>query len=133
MNTKGDKMNNYTFPNTYKYEVHKFSELLSKLQNMFDSVREENSELYKKLAEFNKDDAIQEWQAKYAHACSHSLHELIGNELDLYKKFRAQHYKSCHNGGTYIITLSGTGIGESIEITCPVCGRKQDITDTGSW
>lgn len=53
-------MNNYTFSETKEYKVHKFSELLSRLQNMFDSVREENSELYEKLAEFNKDNAIQE-------------------------------------------------------------------------
>lgn len=50
------EMNNYTFPDTEGYKVHKFSELLSRLQNMFDSVRNENSELYKKLSEFNSDD-----------------------------------------------------------------------------
>lgn len=122
-------MNNYTG----EYKVRKFSELLSRLQNMFDSVREENSELYKKLSEFNSDDAIQDWQAKYAHVLSHSLHELSEKELNSYRKFRGQHYKSCHNGGTYVITLSGTGIGESIEVACPVCGKKQDITDLESW
>jgi predicted RNase H-like nuclease (RuvC/YqgF family) len=126
-------MNNYTFPNTKEYKTHKFSELLSRLQNMFDSVREENSNLYKKIAEFSKDKAIQEWQTKYAHARSHSLHELSEKELDLYTNFRVQHYKSCHNGSTFTITLSGTGIGEVIEVACPVCGRKQDITDTESW
>ena len=126
-------MNNYTFSETEEYKVHKFSELLSRLQNMFDSVREENSELYEKLAEFNKDNAIQEWQSKYAHAQSHSLHRLSDKELSLYTKFRAEHYKSCNNGGTFIITLSGTWIGETIEVACPICGRKQDITDTEGW
>lgn len=126
-------MNNYTFSNAEEYKVHKFSELLSRLQNMFDSVREENSELYEKLAEFNRDNAIQEWQSKYAHAQSHSLHMLSDKELSLYTQFRAEHYKSCNNGDTFIITLSGTWIGETIEVACPICGRKQDITDTEGW
>lgn len=118
-------MNNYTG----EYKVRKFSELLSRLQNMFDSVREENSELYKNLAEFNKEDTIQEWQAKYAHLHSHSLHVMSDNELSSYTKFRAQHSVSCRNDNTFIVTLSGTDVGEAIEVACPVCGRKQNITD----
>lgn len=100
---------------------------------MFDSVREENSELHEKLAKFNTDDAVQEWKAAYAHAQSHSLHHLSDKELNLYRKFREQHYKSCRNGSTFVITLSGTGVGEMVELACPICGRKQDITDSESW
>lgn len=129
MSAKGGKMNNYTFSDTEEYKVHKFSELLSRLQNMFDSVREENSELYKKLAEFNTDKAVQEWQARYTHAYAHSICNLSDEELTTYSKFRAHHLDTCSNNDAFIITVFDTGIGKSVEITCPVCGRKKYIVD----
>lgn len=61
------------------------------------------------------------------------LHVFCGNERERYKKFRDEHYASCKNAGNYVVTLHGTGIGETIQILCPVCGAEEDITDTTAW
>lgn len=61
------------------------------------------------------------------------LHAFCGSEGERYEKFRDEHYTSCGNAGNYVITLNGTGIGETIQILCPVCGVEEDITDTTAW
>jgi len=63
----------------------------------------------------------------------YSLHELTEKEYERNEKFRNKHYKKCNNGNKYIYTLTGTGIGQCIYITCPICGKGKDITDTESW
>lgn len=115
------------------YEQRKFIETLQQIQKMYDDAQRKNSELYDQLGEFNRDDEIQKWQARCTHYRSHSLHNFSDKELELYTDFRAQHYKSCHNGDTFVVTLSGSGIGESIEVACPICVTKQNITDMESW
>lgn len=61
------------------------------------------------------------------------VHELIGKEAERYKAFRQYHWKKCRNGGNYIIRLKGTGIGETIEVACPICKEVEDITDVDVW
>ena len=70
---------------------------------------------------------------EYEHLRSYSLHRLSEKEWISYQRFRTQHYKSCHNGSTFYCKLTATGIGEGVEVICPICGATQDITDTESW
>lgn len=62
-----------------------------------------------------------------------SLHDFIGKEGEQYIKFRNKHYKKCNNGHDYIVRLKSSGIGESIEVTCPRCGETKNITDISKW
>ena len=59
-------------------------------------------------------------------------------EKDAYKDFEQRHMHdrltSKYNGGRapYLIP-TGTGIGINLQVACPICGEKEDITDTGAW
>lgn len=126
-------MYNYSSEYIKEYEVQKFSELLFRIQKMYDDINEDNSELRKTIAEFNQEEEVQKWQAKCAHLSSHSLHNLSEKELQAYRSFRERHFGSCHNCDTFLVKLSGTGVGEMIEVICPICGDRKDITDIESW
>ena len=58
-------------------------------------------------------------------------------ELEAYNAFTKDHLKCrttrATGGKMPIIQQIGTGIGVITELTCPVCGAKQDITDTSVW
>jgi len=54
--------------------------------------------------------------------------------------FRKEHYEKCALpkrskavGNTYIYEITGTGLGPIIKITCPICNKSLDVTDTDSW
>lgn len=59
-------------------------------------------------------------------------------ERDAYKDFEKRHMHdrmtSKYNGGRapYLIP-TGVGIGTHLEVVCPICGEKEDITDTEVW
>ena len=65
----------------------------------------------------------------------------IEKEAD--KKFREEHaqcrrlakkYQAQPTCGSFIYELNrSSGIGISISIRCPYCGRKKDITDVTNW
>lgn len=116
-----------------RYEQRKFIETLQQIKEMYDEVQKKNSELYNRLEEFNSDEEIQKWKSEAAHIRTHSLHNFSDKELEMYTSFRARHYNSCNNGDTFVITISGSGISESVEVACPICGAKRNITDIESW
>ena len=62
-----------------------------------------------------------------------SLCNLTDKEDERINKFRNKHYKKCGNGNKYLYELTGTGIGTIIKITCPICGKQKDVTDSDSW
>lgn len=113
--------------------MSQYEDVLQRARRLYEELQNENKRLRKQLREHDKDDEIQKLQARCASLSSRCLHTLSGNELHSYQLFRANHYKSCKNGNTFICTLTGTGIGEGISVKCPVCGVEENITDTESW
>ena len=59
-------------------------------------------------------------------------------EKEAYEQFEKEHMhdrlSSKYNGGRapYLIP-TGTGVGTSLTVKCPICGESKNITDTGVW
>lgn len=111
-------------------------EFKKSVENMIDYINfcTEEVEKYKKqLEEYNKDKEIEKRDEKIKYLREHSLFEMTDDELIEDKAFRAEHYKKCKNGNSYIYELTGTEIGTCIKVTCPVCKKSKDITDIKGW
>lgn len=55
---------------------------------------------------------------------------------DKHKKCRIKEGKKTPSGfpiGTPEITFKPTGIGDIVEVRCPICGKTADITDFENW
>ena len=120
-------------------EVYDMQQLFNQVVKQYNYMQQKVDEAYKEVQEFNKDEEIQKWQdmANFYH--SHSLHNMSDKELDEDRAFREEHYKRHYlvptkaGGNTFVYTLSGTGLGTIIKITCPECGETKDITDFENW
>lgn len=110
-----------------------FDKLLEDVQREYKRVKDNNVELRKRLAEWNKDAEIQKANERAIYYRSHSLRELSDKEAKRIAEFRKAHYASCKNAGTFQFELAGTGIGEAISIKCPVCGAEENVTDYDTW
>ena len=56
---------------------------------------------------------------------------LIGNEIHDYSNFLVEHLQCGGLIKTYVSRKSG--IGPSIKVQCPICGKVEDITDYTTW
>lgn len=56
---------------------------------------------------------------------------LDGLEKDRAMTFRTRHIVTC--GAEPVVEYHGTGIGTAIDVECPVCHEREDVTDYGSW
>ena len=63
----------------------------------------------------------------------HSLLIFTKSEKQQRDIFVQKHYEKCKNAGNYIYNLIGIGIGTIVNIECPVCHEKVDITDYESF
>ena len=121
-------------------QIYDIDEALAHVKDSYDYLHDEYNDLKEELASFNKDDEIQKLKDEIRYLRKHSLQQLSDKELTAELAFRNKHYEECARplrskiyGNTYIYELSGTGIGTCIKITCPICGKSEDITDTESW
>ena len=120
--------------------AEEFYEELVKLKACYNKLNDKYNYLSQQLESWNKDKEIQQAEEQTKYAREHSLLILSDKELKSINEFRERHYKECalpyHSktkGNTYIYTLTGTGLGTIIEITCPICGATLDVTDISSW
>ena len=114
----------------WMYDVH---DLLAKAAREYDIVRAELNKANEKLHAINKEVLLQVEREHAEEKRSHGLHLMSDAEYKLNQVFRQKHYEKCGNGNHFIYDLYGTGIGETIKVTCPKCGETMDITDTYSW
>lgn len=115
------------------FELNKFDKCLKELEKEYSALQSENDELRRRLAEYNKDEEIQKLERQIKLQSEMCLHLLVGKEKERVENFREKHYHSCNNGNRYIFELTGTGIGEGIEIKCPICSATEDVTDVDCW
>ena len=59
-------------------------------------------------------------------------------EKDAYNDFEHRHmherqYLKIQSGKAPYLIPTGTGIGTYLEVVCPICGEKENITDMGVW
>jgi rubrerythrin len=117
----------------YIFNRKKIDDSINTIKDYIEQIEVENEELHDKLNNYDKDSEIKKLNTELEDTRKHSLLVMSDKEQEAEKEFRDKHYKSCKNGNEFIYTLTGTGIGTGIEIQCPVCGKKEDITDTESW
>ena len=103
-----------------------------------DDILRENEKLKKHALEMANDELIDTIQS-LREQLDLSYGEFSSQkEKDAYKDFEKRHMHdrmtSKYNGGRapYLIP-TGVGIGTHLEVVCPICGEKEDITDTEVW
>lgn len=116
-----------------RFDKESFLQSVDNLIDVVEGLEKEKDNAESKLAEFNKDKEIKNLEDKLNKTYKLSLFNMSEKEYDDNKLFMKKHYQSCHNGNTFIYTLSGTGIGCTIKVKCPVCGEEVDITDISNW
>lgn len=114
------------FPDRFYDGLNSIKEEYEVLARALKSAEEE-------LSSFRQDKEIVELEDKLRNTQRLSLHMMTESEQSKYLEFRKAHYAKCKNGGHYVVDLEGTGIGECIMVMCPVCGKKEDITDYEVW
>ena len=115
------------------YEIKSVDKICADLKNSFQYLQEQNEQYAQQLLSFNKDAEIKKYKSEIEHLRKNALLIMSDKEAEAAKEFREKHYQCCHNSSTYLYTLSGTGIGTTIKITCPICNTTIDITDVESW
>ena len=97
-----------------------------------------NKELHERALEMANDelkDKIQSLQEKL----SMSYGEFSSQkEKDAYKDFERRHMHDrltmkIQGGKCPYLIPTGTGIGTHLEVVCPICGEKENITDMSVW
>lgn len=117
-----------------------FEEAINILKKEYENLDNQNDKLRERLLSFNQEEEIKKANDRANYYRDHALLILSDQEKAAQKDFILRHFENCalplHNktkGNTYIYTITGTGFGSIIEITCPICGATKDITDTDSW
>lgn len=119
--------------------LENFDQLLDKVREQYNFQKARADSLSKELKEFNAEERIRKKNKELADLRSRSLHILSNKERLSLDSFQHEHYerhKDSHprtSGSSFIYKITGVGIGTVIEVTCPICGESQDITDTSSW
>lgn len=116
----------------YKKEKQ-FEESIENIIDYINFCNDEKNKYKEKLELYNKDEEILKRDEQIKYFREHSLFEMTDDELIAQKAFRAEHYKKCKNGYSYIYELTSNGIGTCISITCPICKETKDITDVKGW
>lgn len=114
-------------------EIKSIDKICVDLKNSFQYLQEQNDHYVQQLLSFNKDAEIEKCKSEIKQLRKNALYIMSDKEAKAVKEFREKHYLCCHNSSTYSYTLSGTGIGTTIQITCPICNTTIDITDVESW
>lgn len=107
--------------------------LLEELHSAYQELQAEKETYKNKLSDWNKERELQSMQNELENCRESALHLFVGKEKESEQRFREQHYQKCKNGNQFGYLLTGTGIGTSVEIQCPVCGETKDITDYSFW
>lgn len=66
--------------------------------------------------------------------------KMTPTEIMRYNAFKTDHKKCTENINTTIgdgkqpsVEFGITGIGHTVNVICPICGKKENITDYSSW
>ena len=97
-----------------------------------------NKELYDNAAKVANDDLKKEIE-RLKERLSMSYGEFSSQkEKDAYEDFAKRHMherltSKIQGGKAPYLIPTGVGIGIHLEVVCPICGEREDITDTEVW
>jgi len=98
----------------------------------------QNKELHERALEMTNDELKDEIQS-LQERLSMSYGEFSSQkEKDAYKDFERRHMHErltmkIQSGKCPYLIPTGVGIGTHLEVVCPICGEKENITDTSVW
>jgi len=57
--------------------------------------------------------------------------KLTTEETAKFKQFQKKHFKKCNS--VVKLVISQSGIGQVVEVVCPMCNKTKNITDYSVW
>lgn len=126
-------------------KVHDKKELADSIYNTIkyyeeytEALRKENTELRANAYQVVSDelkDKIQSLQEQLDLSYGEFSSQ---KEKEAYKDFEQRHMherltSKIQGGKAPYLIPTGVGIGTHLEVVCPICGEKEDITDIGVW
>lgn len=129
----------FTLINNIIYDNDPFENTINTAVTQYKRLEEENKRLQNIINEYSKDSEIAKLRAEIERLREHSLIIFTENELAEEQDFINTHY-NLHNcrdnkiaGNSWHYIITATGIGKVIEIECPICGERKNITDYECW
>ncbi len=110
-----------------------FDALLQSMKDKYDRLNKEREELSEALSAYNEEEEIRKRDERIRELEERALYIFSENESRDDDEFRKAHWLSCKNGNSFAYRIAGAGIGSCVTVTCPVCGKSKDITDTSDW
>lgn len=107
-------------------------------KNRADKLATKNKELHDHAIEMANEELIDTIQALREQLDMSYGFFSSQKEKDAYKDFEQRHMherltmKSQGGKAPYLIP-TGVGVGTHLEVVCPICGEKENITDTSVW
>lgn len=108
------------------------SGILKDLVGYIESIEGDNAKLREKIRTYSKEEEIEKLEKQLMGIRKNAVAILSEQEQKDYKAFRDKHYKDC-NSSIIEIIVTGTGIGDIIELNCKKCGTRVDITDFSNF
>lgn len=108
-----------------------FDQLLKELKENNDRRDAYMQVMQERLESYSLDEEIASRNKIIQNLRERSIYTLTPREAKADKEFRRRHLEEtgCRNGTHYIYDLNANSLGIKVTITCPVCGKAEDITD----
>jgi hypothetical protein len=129
----------------HSHKVYYEKELADAVFNTIKWYKERNREIAAHNEKLH-DDAASVVRAEYEAEIAHLKERLSMSygqfasqkEKDAYDDFERRHMHErltmkIQGGKAPYLIPTGTGIGTHLEVVCPICGEKEDITDLDMW
>lgn len=129
----------------HSHKVYDEKELADAVFNTIKWYKERNKEIAAHNEKLH-DDAVSVVRAEYEAEIAHLKERLSMSygqfaskkEKDAYDDFERRHMHErltmkIQGGKAPYLIPTGTGIGTHLEVVCPICGEKEDITDLDMW
>lgn len=125
--------------------IYDEKELSDAVFNTVKWYKERNKEIAKRNEKLH-DDAVNIVRSEYEDQIKYLKERLAMSygqfasqkEKDAYDDFERRHMHErltmkIQGGKAPYLIPTGTGIGTHLEVVCPICGEKEDITDLDMW
>jgi septal ring factor EnvC (AmiA/AmiB activator) len=125
---------------TYAFDTRDFKLIekpnIQKIQNYIDYCEEQVIELQTKLNEYDKDIEIQSLKNEINELQKNrnSLCFMTDKEKENIERFKSQHQDICNaKYNDFLYQFYATGFSTGIQIICPYCNKKEDVSDMSAW
>lgn len=119
---------------SFRDDCYPIEKHLEQIKLLYEYEKKAAKEARERVTEYNQAEEIKKRDEEINNLRSHSLWLMSDKEVKANRDFIQRHYdKHPKRFLTYNYSMTGTGIGTSVVISCPICNESEDITDTDSW